>query len=71
MHWKIIEWGQKNNCTVYNLGGANTPHLCKPKLKYNPDLVLYSEVFKGNGLSEFINKSAKFPIVRNFLHKIK
>ena len=71
MHWKIIEWGQENNCTVYNLGGANTPHLCKPKLKYNPELVLYSEVLKGSSIFEFMNKTATLPIIRNLLHKFK
>ena len=71
MHWKIIEWGQKNDCSTYNLGGANTPHLCKPKLKYSPELVIYSEVIKGKNLALFINNSARNPVIRNILHKIK
>lgn len=71
LHWKIIEWGQQNRCSTYNLGGANTMHLCKPKSKYSPELVNYSEITKGTSIYALINNIAKWPVIRNFLHKIK
>lgn len=52
LHWSVLtdaaECGQEN----YDLVGANTPHICRYKTKFNPQLVPYYELERSTPLTK-------------------
>jgi len=56
LHWKAIEFGIENKFECYELVGANTKHLCRYKVKYNPNLIQYYFVRKRNFVFKIVEK---------------
>jgi hypothetical protein len=65
LHWKIIQNAKRSDCRWHDLGGANTPHLSRSKLKFSPQVFMYFEFKKKNLKSRIIDLLMQF---RYFKH---
>ena len=71
LHWKMMQSAMSNHCKRYDLGGANTPHLSKPKSKYSPVANLYFEFKKRNLKSRLLEPLFKIDWAKKYYKKIR
>ena len=71
LHWKMMQAAHNQNCTWYDLGGANTPHLSRPKSKYSPVPVLYFEFKKRNFKSRLFEPLMQMAWIKKFYKQMR
>jgi len=71
LHWTIIQEARARGARFYDLGGANTPHLARNKVKYNPELRPYYRVEKASLFGRTIREVAASPLGRSLYARLR
>lgn len=71
LHWTMIQAARNQSCTVYDLGGANTPHLSRPKSKYSPEAYQYFEFKKRNFKSRMFEPFMQMGWMKKFYKQLR
>ncbi len=71
LHWKITQSAKALNCRWHDLGGANTPHLSRPKSKYSPELFLYFEFKKKNLKSSIFDLLIQMGMIKTLYSRLR
>lgn len=57
LHWEAIRWCCKMGIGRYDMVGANTPRLCRYKMKFNPEIAVYLHLKKAGAIGKLAEKA--------------